>query len=70
MSEKIMSEKRSNDKNARPKDSATRTSRGYEINNQWYFELRDGGQKGPFDTKEAMQAALDEFINLYEEMKK
>jgi len=65
-----MSEKRSNDKNARPKDSATRTSRGYEINNQWYFELRDGGQKGPFDTKEAMQAELDEFINLYEEMKK
>jgi len=64
-----MSEKRSNDKSTQP-DTANRTSRGYEINNQWYFELRDGGQKGPFDTKEAMQNELDEFINLYEEMNK
>ena len=44
---------------------AHRTSRAYEINGQWYFELRDGGQKGPFDNKEVMQTELNEFIQLH-----
>lgn len=44
---------------------AQRTSRGYEINGQWYFELRDGGQKGPFASKEEMQSELDEFIKCH-----
>ena len=65
-----MTEKRSSDKNTPTLEQMQRASRGYEINNQWYFELRDGGQKGPFESKEAMQAELNEFINLYEEMNK
>ena len=65
-----MTERRSNDKDSQHPDSTHRASRGYEINNQWYFELRGGGQKGPFSTKEAMQAELNEFINLHEEMNK
>ena len=65
-----MTEKRSSDKNTPTLEHMQRASRGYEINNQWYFELRDGGQKGPFESKEAMQAELNEFINLYEEMNK
>ena len=58
-----MPPKRSNEE-SRP-ENTQRTSRGYEINGQWYFELRDGGQKGPFESKEAMQAELDEFIQLH-----
>ncbi len=66
-----MTQKRSNDKdNQQRLNQPHRANRGYEINNQWYFELRGGGQKGPFETKEAMQAELNEFINLYEEMNK
>jgi len=66
-----MTQKRSNDKDSQQRLSqAHRANRGYEINNQWYFELRDGGQKGPFETKEAMQAELNEFINLHKEMNK
>ena len=65
-----MTQKRSSDKDTQRPDQAHRASRGYEINNQWYFELRGGGQKGPFATKEAMQAELNEFINLHEEMNK
>jgi Domain of unknown function (DUF6316) len=65
-----MTEKRSNDKDTHRPDQMHRASRGYEINNQWYFELRDGGQKGPFETREAMQTELNEFINLHEEMNK
>ena len=42
-----------------------RSSRAYEINGQWYFELRDGGQKGPFDSEQAMQSELNEFIQLH-----
>lgn len=41
-----------------------RPSRTYNINNSWYFELRGGGQQGPFDTEAEMKAALDEFIAL------
>lgn len=40
----------------------------YSINNAWYFELRDGGQKGPYDTKDEMHAALQEFIQLHNEV--
>jgi len=58
-----MTQKRSNE-DQKP-ENTQRTSRGYEINGQWYFELRDGGQKGPFESKEAMQAELDEFIQLH-----
>jgi len=65
-----MTKKRSDDKDTQRLDLTHRASRGYEINKQWYFELRGGGQKGPFESKEAMQAELDEFINLYEEMNK
>ena len=65
-----MTQKRCSDKDTQRPDRTHRASRGYEINNQWYFELRGGGQKGPFATKEAMQAELNEFINLNEEMNK
>jgi hypothetical protein len=62
-----MTKKRSSDNTPRT-DQTHRANRGYEINGQWYFELRGGGQKGPFETKEEMQAELNEFINLHEEM--
>lgn len=61
-------QQRNNEKSIPRPDHTQRTSRGYEINGQWYFELRGGGQKGPYDTETAMQADLDEFIHLHEEM--
>jgi len=64
-----MGQTRCNDKNTHHLDQTHRASRGYEINGQWYFELRGGGQKGPFSSKEDMQAELDEFIDLHEKMK-
>ena len=41
-----------------------RIQRTYNINDLWYFELRGGGQMGPFDSEEEMLAALQEFIEL------
>ena len=41
-----------------------RIQRTYNINGLWYFELRGGGQMGPFDSEEEMLAALQEFIEL------
>ena len=46
-----------------------RIERTFNINDLWYFELRGGGQQGPFDSEQAMHAALEEFIHLHEEMK-
>ena len=45
-----------------------RIQRTYSINDLWYFELRGGGQKGPYDSEEEMQAALQEFIQLHNEL--
>ncbi|VAW72671.1 hypothetical protein MNBD_GAMMA10-2537 [hydrothermal vent metagenome] len=53
-----------------PHDHTHRVSRGYNINGLWYFELRDGGQKGPFDNKEQMTAELDNFIQMHDLMNK
>lgn len=39
--------------------------RAYEINGQWYFELRGGGQKGPYENELKMRAGLNEFIKLH-----
>ncbi|RDH82533.1 MAG: hypothetical protein DIZ80_09615 [endosymbiont of Galathealinum brachiosum] len=63
-----MTRKRSHEKTKHITDHTKRTSRAYEINGQWYFELRDGGQKGPYDNELAMQADLNEFILLHEQM--
>lgn len=63
-----MYQKRSNEKTHMHLDNAHRSSRGFEINGQWYFDLRDGGQKGPYDNELAMRAELNEFINLYNQM--
>ena len=63
-----MSRQRSNEKTKTRPDHTQRTSRAYEINGQWYFELRDGGQKGPYDNELEMQADLNEFIQLHEQM--
>lgn len=41
-----------------------RIQRTYNINDLWYFELRGGGQMGPFDSEKEMLAALQEFIEL------
>ena len=46
-----------------------RIQRTYSMNNAWYFELRGGGQKGPYDSEDEMQAALEEFIALHNEVK-
>jgi len=63
-----MNQQRSNEKTLPPTDKTQRTSRSYEINGQWYFELRDGGQKGPYENELEMQADLNEFIKLHEQM--
>ena len=62
-----MSDKRNDEKDSNY-NNEHRMSRGYQINGQWYFELRGGGQKGPFETEEEMQAELNEFIQLHELM--
>ena len=51
------------------RDSDNRIERTYNINDLWYFELRGGGQKGPFDSKEEMEKALGDFISLQQEIK-
>jgi hypothetical protein len=45
-----------------------RIQRTYSINGAWYFELRGGGQKGPYESEHEMQAALQEFIQLHHEL--
>ena len=50
-------------------DLPERIQRTYTMNNAWYFELRGGGQKGPYDSEDEMQAALQEFIALHNEVK-
>lgn len=51
------------------RDSSGRIERTYNVGNLWYFELRGGGQKGPFDSKEDMEKALNDFISLHQEIK-
>ncbi len=63
-----MNKPRDNELADQPHDHNQRSSRSYEINGQWYFELRGGGQKGPYDSKQEMQADLNEFIQLHEHM--
>ena len=46
-----------------------RLERTYNIGDLWYFELRGGGQRGPFDSKEEMEQALKEFIELQQSVK-
>ncbi len=60
-----MNKHRKNEKS----DIPERISRTFNINELWYFEVRGGGQKGPFDSKEEMERALEEFINLQKEVK-
>ncbi len=57
-------------RNRRDKDRTEddRIKRTYVVNNSWYFELRGGGQKGPYDSEDEMQAALEEFIQLHHEI--
>lgn len=45
-----------------------RIERTFSVNDLWYFELRGGGQQGPFDTREEMEQALNEFIELQKKM--
>lgn len=63
-----MYQQRHNEKTFQLSGKSPRNARGYEINGQWYFELRGGGQKGPYDSKLKMQADLDEFIKFNNEM--
>ena len=51
------------------RDSDNRIERTYNINDLWYFELRGGGQQGPFESQQEMEKALEDFISLQEEMK-
>jgi len=56
---------RNNEKQFQLTDKMQRTIRGYEINGQWYFDLRGGGQKGPYENELKMRADLNEFIKLH-----
>ena len=40
----------------------TRTERFYEVNGQWYFAVRKGEDRGPFQSKEEARAALRTYI--------
>ncbi|MDH5765973.1 MAG: DUF6316 family protein [Gammaproteobacteria bacterium] len=51
------------------RNTDNRIERTYHINDLWYFELRGGGQRGPFESKTEMEQALDDFISSQEEMK-
>ena len=59
-----MTEKRKQEEQELPQ----RVKRTYSINNSWYFELRGGGQKGPYDSEDEMHAALQEFIQLHQDI--
>lgn len=50
------------------KTNINRSPRSFEADGRWYFELRGGGQKGPYDSEQEMLAALNEFIHFHEEM--
>ncbi|HED33263.1 MAG TPA: hypothetical protein ENJ08_03475 [Gammaproteobacteria bacterium] len=63
-----MRKQRRNDILALSHDHTHRVSRGYEVNGQWYFELRGGGQKGSFDTEKEMLEVLNSLIQLFELM--
>ena len=39
-----------------------RNVRHFCINGEWFFETRDGGQQGPFESKEEMEGELLLFI--------
>ena len=66
-----MSKRRENDTENIPLQApGVRSNRGYEVNGQWYFELRGGGQKGPYETEQEMLDELNEFIQLHEQIKK
>ena len=60
-----MSKIRENDNQVTPDNRIERT---YNIDDRWYFELRGGGQRGPFDSEQEMQQALEEFIALQKEV--
>jgi hypothetical protein len=49
------------------REDTNRIQRTYNVNNLWYFELRGGGQQGPFDSEREMQLALSEFIKIHHE---
>lgn len=63
-----MTQQRLNDTSSTDDRSLHRSSRGYQVNGLWYFELRGGGQKGPYDSEAEMLAELNEFIHFHEEM--
>ncbi len=63
-----MTQQRLNDELSDDNRTVHRSSRGYQVNGLWYFELRGGGQKGPFDSEAEMLAELNEFIHFHEEM--
>ena len=54
--------------NENPSKAKRLQQRSYNIEGLWYFELRGGGQHGPYDTKQEMENALNEFIALHHEM--
>lgn len=63
-----MTRQRFNDTVVNLPRNTRRTRRGYEINGQWYFELRGGGQRGPFDSEIEMLIELQHFIQYQQEM--
>ena len=60
-----MTKKRKNDSQNTPE----RIERTFHIDVLWYFELRGGGQRGPFESKQEMEEALREFIDLQQDIK-
>lgn len=40
-----------------------RTNRFFTIGNNWYFSTREGIERGPFNTKEFAQQAINTYIS-------
>lgn len=58
-----MHKKRQND----AQETTSRQPRCYSVEGLWFFELRGGGQHGPYESEQEMKAALNEFIALHHE---
>lgn len=56
------------DRRDQDRDDLNRIKRTYNVNELWYFELRGGGQQGPFDSEKEMKHALNTFIGFNKEL--
>ena len=59
--------------NYKRKDDVTpfatfRASRFFKGGDQWYFQSREGGNQGPFDSREEAQCALTTYTRVFKDL--